>query len=129
MELLRKQNWWLWLLLTIFTGGSNYIFLAILLDCYDKEAWYANWKYWLIGIICLLVPATIMFMVFIIEMTCQAAAKLEVPGYEIYLSPYIWILCMIIPIIGWIFLFVMMIYLSIWPIVMLARGKGEKYIK
>lgn len=129
MELLRKQNWWLWLLLTIFTGGSNYIFLAILLDCYDKEAWYANWKYWLIGIICLLVPATIMFMVFIIEMTCQAAAKLEVPGYEIYLSPYIWILCMIIPIIGWIFLLVMMIYLSIWPIVMLARGKGEKYIK
>lgn len=129
MELLRKQNWWLWLLLTIFTGGSNYIFLSILLDCYDKEAWYANWKYWLIGIICLLVPATIMFMVFIIEMTCQAAAKLEVPGYEIYLSPYIWILCMIIPIIGWIFLLVMMIYLSIWPIVMLARGKGEKYIK
>ncbi|MBQ8871970.1 MAG: hypothetical protein IJ018_04410, partial [Bacilli bacterium] len=80
MELLKKENWWLWLILTIFTGGSNYIFLAVLLDCYDKDAWYANWKYWLIGFLCLVLPATIMFMVFIIEMTCKAASKLEVPG-------------------------------------------------
>ena len=94
MELLKKENWWLWLILTIFTGGSNYIFLVVLLDCYDKDAWYANWKYWLIGFLCLVLPATIMFMVFIIEMTCKAASKLEVPGYEIYLSPYIWLLCL-----------------------------------
>lgn len=129
MELLKKENWWVWLILTIFTGGSNYIFLAVLLDCYDKDAWYANWKYWLIGFLCLVLPATIMFMVFIIEMTCKAASKLEVPGYEIYLSPYIWLLCMIIPVLGWIFLLVMMLYLTIWPMIKLAKGNGEKYIK
>ena len=37
----------------------------------------------------------------------ETAKKLNVPGDEIYMTPYSWILCIIIPIIGWILLLVM----------------------
>jgi len=128
MKLLKKENWWLWLLLTLFSGGSSVIVLGALLDCYDDKAWYANYKYWLIGFICFIFPVTIMISVFQIQMLCLTAAKLDIPGKEVYLSPYIWLLCIIIPIIGWILLIVMLLYLEIWTIVSLYKGNAEKYI-
>ena len=94
-------------------------------DVFDENAWYAKWQNWLLGLILFIFPITIMAIIFILQMTCLVAAKLEVPGKEIYLSPYIWILCLIIPIIGWVFLCVMALYLEIWILVMLSRGKGE----
>ena len=125
MKLLKKENWWIWLLVAIFFFFFCYISLAALLDVFDENAWYAKWQNWLLGLILFIFPITIMAIIFILQMTCLVAAKLEVPGKEIYLSPYIWILCLIIPIIGWVFLCVMALYLEIWILVMLSRGKGE----
>ena len=125
MKLLKKENWWIWLLVAIFSSGAGYISLAALLDVFDENAWYAKWQNWLLGLVLFIFPITIMAIIFILQMTCLVAAKLEVPGKEIYLSPYIWILCLIIPIIGWVFLCVMALYLEIWILVMLSRGKGE----
>lgn len=128
MHLLKKENWWMWLLLEIFSSGTSTLVLAALLDCFDKDAWYANWKNWLIGFLCFILPGVIMIYVFYIECLTQAAAKLEVPGKEIYLSPYIWLLCIIMPVFGWVIGIVMFIYLHIWILVSLYRGNAEKYI-
>ena len=128
MDLLKKENWWVWLILTIFTGSSSTLLLGALTGCFKKDAWYANWKNWVLGFLLFIIPGIIMVVVFIIQMTCEVAAKLEVPGSEIYLSPYAWILCLIIPVIGWICFSVMVLYLTLWNIVRLRSGKAERYI-
>lgn len=69
----------------------------------------------------------IVLTIFIIQITAQTAAVLRVPGKDLYLSPYIWILFIIIPVIGWIMFIVMILYINIWPTVMLYRGEGEKH--
>lgn len=129
MELLKRENWWVWLLLTLFSNGSSYICLGALLNVFDKKAWYANWKNWLIGFLCLFFPLVVMVIVFTIQITCQTAAKLNVKGSEYYLSPYVWLLLIVIPIIGWIILIVMCLYIIIWTLVALYQGNGEKYLK
>ncbi len=128
MKILKKENWWVWLLLMLFSSGSSTLVLGALLDVYDKDAWYTKWQYWVIGFIALFLPFSIMLVVFNIEILSKTAAKLNVPGKEIYLSPYIWLALLIIPFLGWILLIVMLIYLYVWNIVMLYRGAGEKYI-
>lgn len=128
MKILKRENWWIWLLLLLFSSGSSTLVLGALLDVYDKDAWYTKWQYWVIGLLALALPFTIMLIVFNIEILSKTAAKLNVPGKEIYLSPYIWLILLILPFIGWIFLIVMVIYLYAWTIVMLYRGAGEKYI-
>ena len=127
MELLKKENWWIWLLLLLFSSGSSLVALSAILDSFDKKAWYAKWYYWVIGLV-LIIPFTIMIYVFYIDMTCKAAAKLEVKGKELYLSPYIWIIMVIIPFIGWLAFIVLYLYLNIAILVKLKQGKGEKYI-
>lgn len=129
MKLLKKENWWIWLMLMLFSRGSSNIALAALLDCFNKKAWYANYKNWLIGFLCFILPGVIMIMVFYIQLLSLVAAKLDVPGKELYLSPYVWILCLIVPVIGWTMFSVMIIYLEIWILVSLYRGNGEKYIE
>lgn len=129
MDLLKRENWWVWLLLTLFSGGSSYICLGAMLQVFDKNAWYAKWQNWLIGFLCFIFPFCIMIMVFTIQITCQTAAKLHVKGSEYYLSPYVWLLLAIIPIIGWTILTIMSIYLIIWTLVALYQGNGEQYIK
>jgi len=128
MDLLKRENWWVWLILTIFTGSASTLLLGALIGCFKKDAWYADWKNWALGFLLFIIPGLVMISVFIIQMTCEVASKLEVPGSELYLSPYIWILCLIIPVIGWICFSVMMFYLTLWNIVMLNRGKAERYI-
>lgn len=129
MKILKQENWWVWLLLFLFSGGCSPIVLGALLDVYDKKAWYAKWQYWVIGLLLCVFPAMIMLYVFYIQILCEAAAKLGVSGKEIYLSPYVWIILLIFPIFGWIFFFVMFIYLEVMCIVMLHRGAGEKYVE
>ena len=129
MELLKRENWWVWLLLTLFSSGTSFICLGALLDVFDKDAWYAKPKNWLIAILCLFFPFAIMSLVFIVQITCQTAAKLNVKGSEYYLSPYVWLLLMIIPIIGWTILIILSLYLTIWTLVALYQGNGEKYLK
>lgn len=128
MDLLKKENWWVWLLLSFVTGGAACVMLGALLDCFDKNKWYANWKNWLIGFVCLIFPVVIMITILIIEITAESAAKLNIPGKELYLSPYVWLLCLIIPFIGWTMLAVLYLYLNIMIIVNLYRGEGEQYI-
>lgn len=167
MKLLKKENWWIWLMLAFFSGSTSFLVLAALLDVYDKEAWYFRWikkipkKLALgfgivIGVFTLITSFAFPFalefdlgmisgvlgililffslfytiimllvMVFQIQILTQLNAKLKTPGSEIYLSPYVWLLCLIIPIIGWICLIVMYLYLQIWYLVMLYRGEGE----
>lgn len=67
--------------------------------------------------------------VFTIQILCETASKLEVKGKEIYLSPFIWLLFIIVPIIGWVLFIVMVLYLEIFIIVSLYKGNGEKYLK
>lgn len=129
MEIIKKENWWIWVLLLLFSNGTSNIVLGALLSVYDKKAWYAKPKNWIIGFLCFVFPFFIMIGVFEIQIMCQVNAKLNTPGSEIYLSPYIWLSLIIVPIIGWILLIVLILYLSIWPIVMLKRGNGEEYIK
>ncbi|HPF83250.1 MAG TPA: hypothetical protein PLV83_03665 [Bacilli bacterium] len=129
MNILKKENWWVWLLIMFFSSGTGVIVLAALLDCYDKDEWYAQKKYWLIALACLIFPVSIMAMVFVLTMLCRVCAKLNVPGKELYLSPYVWLLFLIIPIIGWIFILVTVLYLNIWHVVALYKGEGEQYIK
>ena len=128
MKLLQKKYWWFWLMLTLTTGGASVVSLAVLTNSFNEKAWYMNPKNWLIGLLCLFYPFLIMVSIFQIQACCLVASKLDVPGREIYLSPYIWLLCLIIPVLGWIMLLVMILYIEIWIIVSLYRGNGEKYI-
>lgn len=168
MNLLKKENWWVWLILAFLSGGTSILVLGALLNVYHKDTWYYRWvkkapKIVIIGFAFLFGIATLastfvlpyvsisslemldptfasvasilLFLYLVIEITivifqiqiaCEVNAKLKTPGNEIYLSPYIWILGLVIPIIGWILLIVMILYLQIWYLVMLYRGEGEK---
>lgn len=129
MELLKRENWWIWLLLLLFSSGSSIIALSALLNLFDKDAWYAKWYYWVIGLLLFVFPFFIMISVFYIEMTCKVAYKLNIKGSEYYLSPYIWLILIIIPFIGWLGFIVFFLYLNIAILLNLYKGYGEKYIK
>lgn len=127
MKLLKKENWWIWLLLFLFSEGTSTVVLGAILDVFDKNAWYAKLKYWIIGLI-LIIHFSVMILVFSIEILSKTAAKLEVKGSEYYLSPYMWIILLVIPFIGWIAFIALILYLNIAILVNLYKGKGEKYI-
>ncbi|MDD3341279.1 MAG: hypothetical protein PHN72_03670 [Bacilli bacterium] len=129
MKILKKENWWIWLLLFLFSSGSSTLVLGALLDAYDKNAWYTKWQYWVLGLLLFIFPFFIMLAIFYMQILTQTSAKLGVAGHEYYLSPYIWIVLMIIPIVGWILFTVLFVYLEIMTIVSLYRGNGEKYIE
>lgn len=128
MSLLKKENWLVCLILTIISEGVFTFVLGYFLKVYDKNAWYAKWYYWVIGVLCLLLPALIMFAVFNIQLSIEVAKKLNVRGKELYSLPYPWILCLIVPILGWALFIVMLLYLEIWPMIMIKNGEGEKYL-
>lgn len=127
MKILKKENWWVWLLLLLFSEGTSNLVLGALLDVYDKKAWYTKWYIWLIGLI-LIIPFGVMVTAFNLQILSKTAAKLYVKGSEYYLSPYIWIILIIIPFIGWIVFIGLVLYLEIAILVKLHAGNGEKYI-
>lgn len=127
MSLLKRENWWIWLLLFIFSGGTSEILLGALFDVFDKDAWYTKWYIWVIGLI-LILPFAVMVFAFYIDILTKSAAKLEIDGSDYYLSPYVWIILIIIPIVGWLMFVVLYIYLNIKILIELNKGKGEKYI-
>lgn len=129
MDLLKKQNWWAWLLFALATTNISVFFLGALLNVYDKNAWYAKWYFWVIGVFALVLPALIMFFIFYMQILTSVCRKLDVPGKEVYSYPYVFILCIIVPIIGWALFIIIFIYLNIWYLVKLYQGKGEKYVK
>ncbi len=125
MSLLKKENWLVCLLLTILSEGVFNLVLAYFLKLYDKDAWYAKWYYWVLACIPCFVPASIMLIILTIQMGVKVAGRLNVPGYQIYGLPYPWILCIIVPVIGWVIFAVMFIYVMIWPSIMIKQGYGE----
>ncbi len=127
MYILKRENWWIWLLLLLFSGGTSTIVLGALLNVYDKNAWYTNWFTWVIGLI-LIIPFPTMITVLNIDIISKTAYKLDVKGKEYYLSPYIWLILVIIPILGWICFIALLLYLNIAILVKLYKGNGEKYI-
>ena len=129
MDFLKRNNWWLCLIISLLTFGLFYIFLAKFMKLYDKDAWYMNKWYWIIGGLCLILPIIIMLLIFGIQMNCKVASELKVSGSKIYNTPYTWIGCVIIPVVGWVILFVMWLYVLVLPNIKLADGYGEKYIK
>ena len=129
MDFLKKNNWWLCLLINIITCGLFYIILAKFMNLYDKDAWYMNKWYWILGGLCLVFPIIIMLFIFSIQMTAKVAANLEVSGSKIYNIPYTWIIFVIIPVVGWTLFIVMWLYIIILPNIKLAKGYGEKFIK
>ena len=76
MSLLKKENWWIWILLWLFTNGYSNIILGVLLGVLDKKAWYAKWYLWIIGLI-LIFPIIIMFIIFNIEVTMFYGEDIE----------------------------------------------------
>lgn len=129
MSLLKRKNWWVCLLLQTLSFGLFTFLLAYYLKAYDEDAWYQDWRYWFFAGLAFVFPIMIVALVFAIQIACQVAATLNVPGKEIYNTPYSWIICLIVPVVGWSLLIVMYIYIMIWSIVMLAKGQGEKYIE
>jgi len=127
MSLLKRENWWIWLLLFIFSGGTSEILLGALLDVFDKDAWYTKWYIWVIGLV-LILPFAVMVFAFYIDILTKSAARLEIDESDYYLSPYVWVILIIIPIVGWIMFVVLYIYLNIKILIELNKGKGEKYI-
>ena len=87
MKILNRENWWVWLLLLLFTQGSSVLVLGALLDVYNRDAWYTKWQYWVLGLLCLVFPFAIMIAVFMTQILVLTAARLNVSGKEIYLSP------------------------------------------
>lgn len=129
MNLLRKENWLVCLILSLLSQGLFAIVLGYFMNLFDKNAWYAKWQYWVFGALCLIFPVFIMLYVFLVQISCSVASKLDVPGKEVYNNPYTWIICLIVPVIGWVFLIVMLIYITIWPNVMIKKGNGEAFLK
>lgn len=114
MKGLKKENWPIYLILNILTLGFYTFYIAYRLDLYEKDAWYHRWYYWVLGFICGIIPGILMFLIFSVKIGCLVSAKLKVPGDEIYSFPYAWILCTIVPILGWVLFIILYVYVHIW---------------
>ena len=114
MVKLKKRYFWIYLILNVITLGLFTFYIAYKLDLYDKDAWYHRWYYWVLGFLLGIFPALVMFLVFSVKMGCLVSAKLEVPGEEIYLPPYVWIVSLIIPILGWTVFIILYFYVHFW---------------
>ena len=125
--LLRKNFLWV-LILNVLTLGFFTFYIGKKLKVYDKNAWYMKWYYWVLSFVFGIIPGLIMFLIFYIEVGNLVSEKLFVPLSEVYALPYSWLLCVIIPVIGWALFFVMIFYTHFWYILYLKRGYGEKYI-
>lgn len=125
MRLLQKEKWWIWLISMIASSYVCIFLLGNVMEIYRKDAWYTKWQYWLVAFLCCVFPFVIMLEIFFIQSLAMVASRLSLPGREYYLSPYLWILCVIIPIFGWIAMFIGVFYLMIGIIIQLHHGKGE----
>lgn len=126
MGLLKKENWFINLMMAIFTLGGYIVIPAYLLKLYEKDKWYANPKYWICGAIMLLFPVVLMLVVLALQMTVRVASYGKIEGENIYGNVYVWITLLAIPVVGWILLIVMYIYLQFFIILKIKEGAFEK---
>lgn len=126
MNLLKRQNWWIWLLAFWLSDGILPPFiLGLELNCYDANAWYSKWQNWVLAILCFFFPVVIMLAIFYVQSLTLVANKLKVPQASLYTSPLYWLVCLIVPFVGWALMGLTILYLIIYIIVNLARGFGE----
>ncbi len=111
---LKEKNFWIYVVLNVVTFGLFTFYIAYKLDLYDKSAWYYRWYYWVLGFLLGIFPGLIMFLVFSVQIGSLVSAKLDVPGKEIYLPPYVWIVSLIVPILGWTLFIVLYFYVHFW---------------
>ena len=123
--MVKKNKAFLWFLLSIITLNISVIVLGEKFDLYEEEGWYTKWYYWVIAFLFGVIPAIIMTIILMIQMTVKICIKFNVSGKEIYGYPYIWIISLIIPIIGWTLFIIMLLYIYIMYIIGLFQGKGE----
>ena len=128
MNLCKKENFWVWIIFYVCLGGFNSLIMGCALNLYDKNKWYANPAVWVISILLLIFPALILFAIFQLQILCESAKKLKVPGEKIYLNPIMWLMGIIIPFIGWGFLTVLIIYINIYIIYQFSQGIAEENI-
>ena len=129
MKYLYKKNYFICFLLNVITLGMFTFYIGKKLDVYQKDAWYCNFSFWVISFLLGIVPSILLFIIFNIEVSCNDCKKLNVPYENYYSYPYVWILFLIIPIIGWSLFIILYIYVHFWYIFYLKRGYGEEYIK
>lgn len=122
MSLLKKENWFMYIILTFFTFGFFAFVIAKDLNLYEKGAWYTKWYYWFIGFLLMIYPGIIMLIVLNITMQIKICKYLSVPGSDYYAIPYTWLLCLIVPVIGWSTLIVMLLHIYYYPAVMIYKG-------
>ena len=111
---LKEKNFWIYVVLNVVTFGLFTFYIAYKLDLYDKSAWYYRWYYWVLGFLLGIFPGLIMFLVFSVQIGSLVSARLDVPGKEIYLPPYVWIVSLIVPILGWTLFIVLYFYVHFW---------------
>ncbi len=125
MGLLKKENWFICLILNIVTLGCFTFYVAYKLDLYDKNAWYFRWYYWVLGFVLGILPGLVMLLVFSIKIACLVSERLNVPGKEIYVLPYSWLICAILPVVGWVLFIILYIYVHVWYVFSLKNGFSE----
>ena len=106
-----KKNIIISLLMMIFIPIIPVIAISSEMNLLDKDAWYYKWQYWFFATVCFLLPVIVLVIIFLIEQLVKIASKLKIAGSDLYITPYFWILCVVIPVIGWILLLVTYIYL------------------
>ena len=109
-------------ILNIITLGLFSLLLAGIFDLYDQDAWYNKWPYWFFSTLCLIFPVVVTFVVFYIQILTVVAKHFNVDGSDIYGTPYSWILCLIVPFVGWVCFVVMLIYLLVFIDVNLIKN-------
>lgn len=117
-----NRNVLIYFILNIITLGLFTFYVAHKLDLYDKKAWYNRWYYWVLGFICGIIPCLVMVLIFNIQISILVSEKLNVPGKEIYKYPYAWIICLIVPVLGWTLFILLYIYVHIWYVFSLKES-------
>lgn len=125
MKLLKKNNFWIYLILNVITCGIFNLYIARKLNLKKDDEWYSKWQYWFFGTVCLIFPVFLMFIVYVVQMNCKVCNKLKVSGSNIYNIPYSWILFIIIPIVGWALLITMCLYVIIMPSIKVLQGSEK----
>ncbi|MBR3362867.1 MAG: hypothetical protein IKG40_02960 [Bacilli bacterium] len=113
-----------WVILSIITCNISILFLGKKLNVYEKNAWYTKWYYWVLGALFGILPALVMFGIFMIQTNVKICALFDVGGKEIYTLPYVWIAFFIIPIIGWTLFIVLLLYIYIMYLINLFSYRG-----
>lgn len=126
MSLLKRENWWIYVLISFLSCGIFTFILATDMNLFEKDAWYSKWYYWVLGVAFFILPAIVMLIVLNIKMQCEICKKLHVTGEQYYGYPYLWLLSLIVPILGWATFIVMCLHVYFYPAIMIYQGEGEK---